>query len=49
MDILKNHEAFEMEALECMNSGKLLENLVFGGGTMLRLCHKRTRRNISRR
>jgi hypothetical protein len=46
MDILKTHEAFEMEALECMNSGKLLENLVFGGGTMLRLCHDMNRYSV---
>jgi predicted nucleotidyltransferase component of viral defense system len=39
MDTLKQHEIFEIEALDRMKSLKLLENLVFGGGTMLRLCH----------
>jgi len=31
-------ECFEIEVLECLNSAKLLPKLVFGGGTMLRLC-----------
>jgi predicted nucleotidyltransferase component of viral defense system len=39
MDILNKHEEFEMEVLEHMNSKKILESVVFGGGTMLRLCH----------
>ena len=46
MDILKKHEVFEIEVLEIMNSGKLLENLVFGGGTMLRLCHDMNRYSV---
>ncbi len=33
------HEKLEIEVLDAMNSRKLLEPLVFGGGTMLRLCH----------
>ena len=33
------HERFEIQVLDAMNSRKLLEPLVFGGGTMLRLCH----------
>ena len=33
------HEQFELEALDRLNSGKFLANLIFGGGTMLRLCH----------
>lgn len=33
------HEKFEIEVLEKLNSRKLLDPLVFGGGTMLRLCH----------
>lgn len=33
------HEKFEIEVLDALNSRKLLEPLVFGGGTMLRLCH----------
>jgi len=40
MDILRQHEIFEIEVLDKMNSAKVLEPLVFGGGTMLRLCHE---------
>ncbi|MBN2320466.1 MAG: nucleotidyl transferase AbiEii/AbiGii toxin family protein [Acidobacteria bacterium] len=40
MDIFKQHELFEIEILEIMNSARMLEPLVFGGGTMLRLCHE---------
>ncbi len=43
MDILSQHEIFEIEILEKMNSAKLLEPIVFGGGTMLRLCHELNR------
>ena len=43
MDILKQHEKLEIEVLEYLNSTKLLEALVFGGGTMLRLCHELNR------
>ena len=32
-------ERFELEVLDRLNSGKFLMQLVFGGGTMLRLCH----------
>ena len=32
-------ERFELEVLDRLNSGKFLTQLVFGGGTMLRLCH----------
>lgn len=39
MQDLIRQEMFEMEALDRLNSGRLLRNLVFGGGTMLRLCH----------
>jgi predicted nucleotidyltransferase component of viral defense system len=46
MDILRQHEVFEIEVLEKMNSAKLLEPLVFGGGTMLRLCHELNRFSI---
>lgn len=37
-DLIKQ-EQFELEALDCLNSGRILKNLIFGGGTMLRLCH----------
>ena len=40
MDIFRQHELFEIEVLDKMRSFKLLEPLVFGGGTMLRLCHE---------
>jgi predicted nucleotidyltransferase component of viral defense system len=36
-DLIKQ-EQFELEVLERLNSKKLLDNLLFGGGTMLRLC-----------
>ena len=32
-------ERFELEVLDRLNSGKFLTQLIFGGGTMLRLCH----------
>lgn len=43
MDILQRHEIFEIEMLENLKSGKFLEPLVFGGGTMLRLCYELNR------
>ena len=46
MDILKQHEIFEIEVLDKMNSAKILEPLVFGGGTMLRLCHELDRYSV---
>ena len=46
MDIFKQHEAFEIEILDKMNSTKVLEPLVFGGGTMLRLCHELNRYSV---
>ncbi|MBI5416809.1 nucleotidyl transferase AbiEii/AbiGii toxin family protein [Candidatus Poribacteria bacterium] len=36
-DLIK-HEQFELEVLDILNSGKFLANLVFCGGTMMRLC-----------
>ena len=38
MQDLVKQEQFELEVLEKLNSKKLLDSLVFGGGTMLRLC-----------
>ena len=38
MNTFQKHEIFEIEVLEALKSSKLLEPLVFGGGTMLRLC-----------
>jgi len=43
MDIFRQHEIFEIEILDKMNSAKVLQSLVFGGGTMLRLCHELNR------
>jgi predicted nucleotidyltransferase component of viral defense system len=40
MDISEKHEIFEIEVLEHLNAGRLLEGVVFGGGTMLRLCYE---------
>jgi predicted nucleotidyltransferase component of viral defense system len=39
MQDLIMQERFELEVLDRLNSGKFLMHLVFGGGTMLRLCH----------
>lgn len=36
-DLIKQ-ERFEMEVLDRLNSGRFLQRLAFGGGTMLRLC-----------
>ncbi|MBN1363206.1 MAG: nucleotidyl transferase AbiEii/AbiGii toxin family protein [Syntrophaceae bacterium] len=36
---LTRHEKFEIEMLDRLNSGKFLRQLVFVGGTMLRLCY----------
>jgi hypothetical protein len=46
MDILKQHEVFEMEVIDRMNSAKMLDSLVFGGGSMLRLCHELNRYSV---
>jgi len=43
MDLLSKHEVFEMKILNQLNSGRILEKMVFGGGTMLRLCHELNR------
>jgi len=46
MDIFRQHEIFEIEVLEKMNSIRALDSLVFGGGTMLRLCHELNRYSV---
>jgi len=46
MDTLKQHEVFEIEVLDRMNSAKILDPLAFGGGSMLRLCHELTRYSV---
>jgi predicted nucleotidyltransferase component of viral defense system len=46
MDTFKQHEIFEIEVLDRMKSARLLDLLVFGGGTMLRLCHELPRYSV---
>ena len=46
MQDLRRHEVFEMEVLDRLRSGRFLELLVFGGGTMLRLCHELPRYSV---
>ena len=46
MDISRKHEIFEIEVLDRMKSARLLDPLVFGGGSMLRLCHELNRYSI---
>jgi len=46
MDIFRQRETFEIEVLDKMKSAKVLEALVFGGGTMLRLCHELNRYSV---
>jgi predicted nucleotidyltransferase component of viral defense system len=43
MDIFEQHEIFEIEVLDQLSRSKIIEPLVFGGGTMLRLCHELNR------
>jgi predicted nucleotidyltransferase component of viral defense system len=43
---LANLEAFEMEVLQWLRAKGLLRSLVFGGGTMLRLCHEMPRYSL---
>jgi hypothetical protein len=46
MDILQQHEIFEIEVLDRMKSARILDPLVFGGGSMLRLCHDLNRYSV---
>lgn len=46
MDTLIRHELFQIETLDKLKSAKLLEPLVFGGETMLRLCHELNRYSV---
>ena len=43
MSVLEQHEIFEIEVLDKLKNGGVLQALVFGGGTMLRLCHEMKR------
>jgi predicted nucleotidyltransferase component of viral defense system len=46
MQDLIAQERFEIEVLEKMNSAKLLSPLIFGGGSMLRLCYGMNRFSV---
>lgn len=46
MDIFRQHEVFEIETLDALHRGGVLAPLVFGGGTMLRLCHELPRYSV---
>ena len=46
MDILHRHELFEMEILDRLHRSGALVPLVFGGGSMLRLCHELNRFSV---
>lgn len=46
MDIFQKHEQFEIEVLEKLKNSKIIEPLVFGGGTMLRLCYELKRYSV---
>lgn len=43
---IEQHEGFEMEVLHFLNGKRLLHTLVFGGGTMLRLCFDMNRYSV---
>jgi len=47
MQDLVLQEKFELEVLDKLNSGKLLSSVVFGGGTMLRLCYGLNRFSVA--
>lgn len=46
MKRLEDHESFEMAFLNLLASHRLTGSLVFGGGTMLRLCHELPRYSL---
>lgn len=46
MNIFEKHEIFEIEVLEKLKNARVLDSLVFGGGTMLRLCHELKRYSV---
>lgn len=43
MDRLRDQEVFEIEVLQWLKNKGFLESLIFGGGTMLRLCYNLNR------
>lgn len=46
MESLKEHELFEIKALQWLKNRRFLAPLVFGGGTLLRLCHELPRYSV---
>ena len=46
MKRLKDHENFEMSLIQWLRAKRFLESLVFGGGSMLRLCHELPRYSL---
>lgn len=46
MERLKQHELLEISFLAWMKNRRFLTRLVFGGGTMLRLCHEMPRYSV---
>ena len=46
MSELEIHEQFEVEVLDHLARTSFLRPLVFGGGTMLRLCHELPRYSV---
>lgn len=46
MDTFQKHEVFEIEVLDLLHRINLLLPLIFGGGTMLRLCHDLPRYSV---
>lgn len=46
MKDLERHEALEMRVLDEMRQTRILDELVFGGGTMLRLCYDLPRYSV---
>lgn len=46
MNIFQQHEIFEIEVLDWLRRSRALDPLVFGGGTMLRLCHELSRYSV---
>ena len=46
MNTFEQHEIFEIQVLDRLHRTRALEPLVFGGGTMLRLCHDLPRYSV---
>jgi len=47
METFEKHDQFEIEVLDKLKSNNLLQPLVFGGGTMLRLCYDLDRYSVA--